>query len=68
MTSEVPAMMRVMSNLRSIQTGTQRVSAPTQRRPLSIVADDATLTPYGGSIQPSLLTPSPGAPREPGRP
>ncbi len=26
------------------------MSAPTQRRPLSVVADDATLTPYGGSV------------------
>ncbi len=39
-----------MSNLRSTQAGTQRVSAPIQRRPLSIVVDDATLTPYGGSV------------------
>src|SRR6266571_3381934 len=37
-----------MSNLRSIQRGTQKVSAPSQRLPLRIVADDATLTPYGG--------------------
>ena len=37
-----------MSSLRSIQRGTQRVSVPSQRPPLRIVADDATLTPYGG--------------------
>lgn len=37
-----------MSSLRSIQRGTQRVSAPSRRPPLRIVADDATLTPYGG--------------------
>ncbi|MBY0394961.1 MAG: hypothetical protein K2X91_00625, partial [Thermoleophilia bacterium] len=37
-----------MSSLRSIQRGTQRVSAPRPRPPLRIVADDATLTPYGG--------------------
>ena len=48
MPSEVPAMMRFMSNLRSIQRGTQKVSGPSQRLPLRIVADDATLTPYGG--------------------
>jgi len=48
MPSEVPAMMRFMSSLRSIQRGTQRVSAQSRRPPLRIVADDATLTPYGG--------------------
>lgn len=49
MPSEVPAMMRFMSSLRSIQRGTQRVSVPRQRPPLRIVADDTTLTPYGGA-------------------
>jgi hypothetical protein len=48
MPSEVPAMMGFMSSLRSIQRGTQRVSPARQRPPLRIVADDATLTPYGG--------------------
>ena len=48
MPSEVPAMMRFMSSLRSIQRGTRRVSAEGQRPPLRIVADDTTLTPYGG--------------------
>jgi Transposase DDE domain group 1 len=38
-----------MSSLRSIQRGTRRVSAPRQRPPLRIVADDATLTPFGGA-------------------
>ena len=42
-------MMGFVSSLRSIQRGTQRVSASSQRPPLRIVADDATLTPYGGS-------------------
>jgi hypothetical protein len=41
-------MMGFMSSLRSIQRSTQRVSAPSQRPPLRIVADDTTLTPYGG--------------------
>ena len=49
MPSEVPAMMGFVSSLRSIQRGTQKVSVPGQRPPLRIVADDATLTPYGGS-------------------
>lgn len=48
MPSEVPAMMGFMSSLRSIQRGTQRVSVPSGRPPLRIVADDTTLTPYGG--------------------
>lgn len=48
MPSEVPAMMRFMSSLRSIQRGTRRVSVPRRRPPLRIVADDTTLTPYGG--------------------
>jgi Transposase DDE domain group 1 len=42
-------MMRFMSSLRSIQRGTQKVSVPRRRPPLRIVADDTTLTPYGGS-------------------
>jgi hypothetical protein len=50
MPSEVPAMVRFMSSLWSIQRGTQRVSAPRQRPPHRIVADDTTLTPYGGSV------------------
>jgi Transposase DDE domain group 1 len=37
-----------MSSLRSIQRGTRQVSAPRQRPPLRIVADEPTLTPYGG--------------------
>ena len=49
MPSEVPAMMGFMSSLRSIQRGTQRVNVPSGRPPLRIVADDTTLTPYGGA-------------------
>jgi len=42
-------MMRFMSSLRSSQRGTQKVRVPRRRPPLRIVADDTTLTPYGGS-------------------
>lgn len=42
-------MMGFMSSLRSIQRGTQGVRVPSRRPPLRIVADEATLTPYGGS-------------------
>ncbi len=41
--------MLFMSNLRSIQRSTRKVSATSRRPPLRIVADDTTLTPYGGS-------------------
>jgi hypothetical protein len=34
-----------MSSLRSIQRGTRKVSGPSRRPPLLIVADDTTLTP-----------------------
>ncbi len=52
MPSEVPARMVFMSQLRSARRATQRVkakaAASAQRPPLRIVADETTLTPYGG--------------------
>ncbi len=46
-----------MSNLRSIQRSTRKVSATSRRPPLRIVADDTTLTPYGGSAVVGELCP-----------
>jgi hypothetical protein len=43
-------MMAFMSSPRSIRERTQKVSAQGQRPPLRIVADDTTLTPYGGGV------------------
>ncbi len=65
-------MMLFMSNLQSIQRSTRKVSATSRRPPLQIVADDTTLTPYGGSavvgelcrglaLSRSLIRPSTGS-------
>ena len=48
MLAEVPGSMLFMSNPRSIQRSTRKVSATSRRPPLRIVAD-TTLTPSGGS-------------------